>query len=50
MTSICLSDERGGAHEVLESPLARHPELAPGLHYGHTWYIRGLPEAAPEGP
>lgn len=50
MTSICLSDESGGAHEVLEAPLARITELAPGLHYGHTWYIRGLPEAAPEGP
>jgi predicted O-methyltransferase YrrM len=35
------------AHEVLEAPIARIAELAPGMHYGQTWYIRGLPDATP---
>jgi len=47
LTSICLSDERDGAHEIVEAPLADVPELAPGLHYGHTWFIRALDEPPP---
>ncbi len=49
LTSICLSDERGGAHEIVELPLADILELAPALHYGHTWFVRALPEAAAAG-
>ena len=46
-TSVCLSDEPGVAHEVREAPIARIAELAPEMHYGQTWYIRGLLDAAP---
>lgn len=49
LTSICLSDERGGAHEIVELPLAEILELAPALHYGHTWFVRALPGAAVAG-
>jgi precorrin-2 methylase len=44
-TSICLSDE-GTAHEIFEASIARIVELAPALHYGHTWYVRALPDEA----
>jgi predicted O-methyltransferase YrrM/precorrin-2 methylase len=47
LTSLCLSDERGGAHEITEASLAQILDLAPGLHYGHTWFIRALDEATP---
>jgi predicted O-methyltransferase YrrM/precorrin-2 methylase len=46
-TSVCLSDEPGVPNEVVEAPIARIAELAPGMHYGQTWYIRALPDAAP---
>jgi predicted O-methyltransferase YrrM/precorrin-2 methylase len=46
-TSVCLSDESGVPNEVVEAPIARIAELAPGMHYGQTWYIRALPETAP---
>jgi predicted O-methyltransferase YrrM/precorrin-2 methylase len=45
-TSVCLSDESGVANEVVEAPIARIAELAPAMHYGQTWYIRALPDAA----
>jgi len=44
-TSICLSDE-GTAHEIFGAPIARIVELAPTLHYGHTWYVPALPDEA----
>ena len=47
-TSICLSDESGGAHEIFEAPISRVVELAPELHYGHTWYVRAIPGESPE--
>ncbi len=46
-TSVCLSDEPGVPNEVVEAPIARIAELAPAMHYGQTWYIRALPDAAP---
>lgn len=46
-TSVCLSDERDVAHEVRSAPIGRIAELAPEMHYGQTWYIRGLPDATP---
>jgi predicted O-methyltransferase YrrM/precorrin-2 methylase len=46
-TSVCLSDESGVPNEVVEAPIARIAELAPGMHYGQTWYIRARPDAAP---
>jgi hypothetical protein len=49
-TSVCLSDEPGRAHEVFEASIARIVELAPDLHYGHTWYVKARPGKAPEAP
>lgn len=46
-TSVCLSDEPGVPHEVREAPIGRISELAPEMHYGQTWFIRGLPDATP---
>jgi predicted O-methyltransferase YrrM/precorrin-2 methylase len=43
-TSICLSDEEGVPHQVVEAQLARIEELAPDMHYGQTWYIRAVPQ------
>lgn len=39
LTSICLSEEPNRPHEVFEAPLSSITELAPRLHYGHTWLI-----------
>jgi predicted O-methyltransferase YrrM/precorrin-2 methylase len=46
-TSVCLSDEDGVPHQVVEAPLARIAELAPEMHYGQTWYIRAVADEEP---
>ena len=50
LVSVCLSDERGGVHEVLDFALAEIAERAPALHYGHTWFVRAVDEAGLGGP